>query len=521
MIQFLDCSSQGVLVRARVGAGLVPAHAGRLQEAPLHIPTTVQAVLAARIDRLAPDEKALLQQLSVVGREFPLSLVQHVIAQPEDELYRLLAALQHKEFLYEQPAFPESEYIFKHALTQEVAYGTVLQEQRKVLHERTGQVLELLYKENLADHYSELAHHYSHSANAEQAVTYLRLAGQQAVQRSAYGEALHYLNQGLERLTHLPNSLERVQQEQALQTMRGVVFIATQGHTVPEVEQTYTRVLHLSQESGDLATRFQALFGLWVNALVRGKYRRSHELADQLLALAEQTANLQFSIMAHDALGQSLYWQGRLHDAQEQFEQVLACHNPSLPRLVWVWFDVGTDAYFYFAPILWLLGYPDRAQRQAHEALRVAQERAHPWSLAMALWFSCFVADFRQEWDTLQERAEAMLGLCQEYGLGSWQSQAEGMQGRALTKTGQVAEGLTQIRSVIAAFQSVGTEASLPYLMQHVGETYVGLGDCEQGLTVVTEALAMVEKNGERFYEAELHRIKGELLLARARELKN
>ena len=124
---------QGVLIRDAVGA----RHAVPLPT-DLHIPTTVQGVLAARIDRLAPDEKALLQQLAVIGREFPLSLVRHVIPQPEDELYRLLSSLQRKEFLYEQPAFPEVEYIFKHALTQEVAYGTVLQEQRKALHEQTA-----------------------------------------------------------------------------------------------------------------------------------------------------------------------------------------------------------------------------------------------------------------------------------------------------------------------------------------------------------------------------------------------
>ncbi len=125
----------------------------------------MQGVLAARIDRLAPDEKALLQQLAVIGRQFPMSLIRQVIAQPEDDLYRLLASLQHKEFLYEQPAFPEVEYIFKHALTQEVAYGTVLQEQRKVLHERTGQAMEALYAATLHEHYSDLAHHYSRSGN--------------------------------------------------------------------------------------------------------------------------------------------------------------------------------------------------------------------------------------------------------------------------------------------------------------------------------------------------------------------
>src|SRR5262249_19041462 len=167
----------------------------RLERAPteLHIPSTVQGVLAARIDRLALDEKALLQQLSVIGREFPLSLIRHVIAQPEEALYRLLASLQRKEFLYEQPALPESEYLFKHALTQDVAYGTVLHERRKALHERTAQAIEALYPGRLEEHYSELAHHYTRSGNTQKAVEYLQLAGHQAVQRSANAEAIPHL----------------------------------------------------------------------------------------------------------------------------------------------------------------------------------------------------------------------------------------------------------------------------------------------------------------------------------------
>jgi len=177
---------QGVLVRDGVETRPVTS-----RPKDLHIPTTVQGVLAARIDRLAPDEKALLQQLAVIGREFPLSLIRQVVLQTEDDLYRVLASLQRKEFLYEQPAFLEVEYIFKHALTQEVAYGTVLQERRKTLHEKIAQAIEALHHANLEDHYSDLAHHYSRSGNAEKAVEYLSMAGQQAVRHSANAEAIN------------------------------------------------------------------------------------------------------------------------------------------------------------------------------------------------------------------------------------------------------------------------------------------------------------------------------------------
>src|SRR5262249_36182478 len=208
---------QGVLVRDAVGARrAVPL------PTDLHIPTTVQGVLAARIDRLGLEEKALLHHLAVIGREFPLSLLRQVIPHPEDELYRLLASLQRKEFLYEQPAFPESDYLFKHALTQEVAYGTVLQDQRKVLHERTAQAIESLYSTKLEDHYSQLAYHYSRSGNTPRAVVYLHLAGQQAVQHSANAEAITHLTTALEFLKTLPDTPERTQQELALQLTLGV-----------------------------------------------------------------------------------------------------------------------------------------------------------------------------------------------------------------------------------------------------------------------------------------------------------
>ena len=222
----------------------------RLETTPteLRISPTVQGVLAARIDRLAAEEKALLQQLAVIGRQFPVSLVKLVVSQSEAELSRLLALLQAKEFLYEQPAFPDVEYLFKHALTQEVTYGTLLQEQRKALHERTGQAMEALYSAHLEEHFSELAHHYSRSGNAQKAVAYLQLAGQQAVQHSANEEAIRHLSQGLVFLDTLPHTAERTQQEIRLQITLGTALQATKGFAAPEVEHAYTRARELYEQ---------------------------------------------------------------------------------------------------------------------------------------------------------------------------------------------------------------------------------------------------------------------------------
>src|SRR5262249_1790054 len=186
---------QGVLIRdAVVGAklrpGLSAGHSplpGRASPAPtdFHLPPTVQGVLAARIDRLPPNEKALLQTLAVIGKEFSLSLLKQVVQQAADDLLRQLSHLQASEFIYERPAFPAVEYTSKHALTQEVAYNSLLVERRKAIHERAAKAIEEVYNLKLDDYYSELAHHCTCSGNTEKAVEYLRLAGQQAVQRSA------------------------------------------------------------------------------------------------------------------------------------------------------------------------------------------------------------------------------------------------------------------------------------------------------------------------------------------------
>src|SRR5712692_9002424 len=203
---------QGMLVRApAVGAGLRPAPTLNLAE--VRVPATVQGILTARIDRLPPDDKALLQTLAVMGKEFSFSLLKQVVSKSEASLQPQLAHLQAAEFIYEQPAFPEPEYTFKHALTQEVAYNSVLIERRKVLHERTAHAIEALFHSRLENHYGDLAYHYSRSGNTQKAVEYLHLAGQQAVQRSAHAEAITHLTTALELLTALPDMPERAQQE--------------------------------------------------------------------------------------------------------------------------------------------------------------------------------------------------------------------------------------------------------------------------------------------------------------------
>jgi class 3 adenylate cyclase/predicted ATPase len=516
---------QGVLVRTAVGVDLrvdpqgLGAHPSTTLRtgsgAPLQIPPTVQGILAARIDRLAPDEKALLQQLAVVGRQFPLSLIRQVITQPEADLYRLLASLQHKEFLYEQPAFPESEYLFKHALTQDVAYSSVLQEQKKLLHERTGQAIERLYKDKIEEHYGELAHHYQRSGNIEKAIEYLHLAGQQAVQRSANTEAITYLTAALDLLTRLAETPEHQRQELTLRLTLGGPLMAIRGYAAGEVEQTYSRASELCEQLGETASLFTALWGLWMSHMTRGNLPTARVLGEKLLTLTQNEHDSALLLEAHRALGAALVNIGEFLPAREHLEKAFALydrhqHSPLLFRYGQ---DLGVSCLIQIARALWYLGYPEQARRRIEEALRLAHELAHPFTLALTLIFANWLYQFRREQHVVQEQVEALLTLSAEQQFPIGIAFGALFRGWALAEYGQIEAGFAQTRQGLAAMQAGNMRLGQPYGFALLAEMCAERGQPEEGFLALDEALTTMERNGERSYEAELHRIKGELTL--------
>jgi class 3 adenylate cyclase/predicted ATPase len=519
---------EGVLTDPRrVGSARrdVGAHTGSVLQSPdtaagcapvltdLHIPTTVQAVLASRIDRLPPEEKELLQTLAVIGKEFSLGLLKQVVDQSEDTLQQLLSHLQAAEFIYEQPAFPEVEYTFKHALTQEVAYNSLLLERRKVLHERTAQAIEALFHSRLEDHYGDLAHHYSRSGNTEKAVEYLQLAGQQAVQRSANVEAVSHLTTALELLKTLQDTPERAQQELMLQIALGPVLIAAKGYTAPEVERAYTRARELCQQMGETPQLFPVLAGLWVFYNVRAELQTAHQLAEQCLSLAQRLQAPDLLSTAHLALGETLLWLGELTSAGAHYERGVALYDPHQARPAWAWGDFRVAYLSEPALALWYLGYPDQALKRSHEALTLARELAHPFTLAYALLWAALFHQCRREGQAVQRWAEAEVALATEHGFRDWLAWGTSLRGWALAAQGQGEEGIAQMRQGLAALQATGVGLLRPYYLALIAEAYGKVGQAEEGLAVLAEALAAADSNRERFYEAELYRLKGELSL--------
>ena len=497
----------------------------RIEQTPtaLHIPTTVQGVLAARIDRLPVVEKELLQTLAVIGKEFPFSLIQRIYdgrgARMDDDLRGLLARLEAAEFIYQRPAFPEVEYSFKHALTQEVAGHSLLMERRSALHERTAQAIEALFPTRIADYCSELAHHYRLSGNVPKAVEYLHRTGQQALQHSANLDAMRHLGAALELLEHLPDTPARAHQELTLLLALGPALMAVRGYAAPEVATTYTRALALCAQVGDDSGLFPALLGLRTYYTLRAEYSTACELAERMLNIAQTAQDPDLLVEAHAALGSTLLFQGDLKNAHEHQERACALYNSDRHRTHAITYGMDPGYTLTFSAwSLWYLGFPDQASTRSRDALALAKKIFHPFSLAFTLNATSVLGQFRHDVKLAEECADAVIELSLERGFPIYLAWGTILQGWARAEQGNFDEGIAQITQGIATYQAAGAELGCSYFLALLAAAHERVGQSQAGLDAVTDALAMVNRTGERFYEAELYRLKGALTLQCQRE---
>jgi predicted ATPase/class 3 adenylate cyclase len=476
----------------------------------IQVPASVQAVLAARIDRLPLKQKQLLQSASVIGKDVPFALLHPVAELPEEDLRRELGHLQAAEFLYETSLFPDLEYTFKHALTHEVAYGSVLQERRRALHARIVEAIEKLYSDRQTEQIERLAHHALRGDLWEKAVAYLHQAGRKATERSAYKEAASYFEQALDALKRLPESRQTLEQAINIRVELGPVLIAMKGFTAPEVEQTYTQARELCQRLGETPQLFPVLWGLARMHDIRGELNVGRELGEQLLTLAERVQDPALVLEAHHELWANLFDLGELSPALTHTERGIELYNPQQHRrhaFLYGGHDPGVCGLRHAAMMLWLLGYPDYALRRSREALALARELSHPFSLGFALYYSAWVHQQRGERQAVEERIEATITLATEQGLTRWALQAAVLKGWLLAQQGKGQEGILQLcQGATVAVREQSHYAAL------LAEAYGKEGQTKEGLRVITEELARVHITGGRFYESELHRIKGELL---------
>jgi predicted ATPase len=426
-----------------------------------------------------------------------------------------LGRLVETEIVYQRGVPPQATYTFKHALIQDAAYQSLLKSTRQQYHQRIAHVLEEQFPETAEAEPELLAQHYTEAGLAEKAVHYWYHAGQSASERSAHMEVVSHLTKGLELLKTLPETPQRLQREVDMYIALGASLLAVKGYAAAEVGETYTYARQLCEHLDDPHQLVPVLRGLWVYHVVRAEYQTAHALGEQLLTLAQQAQDSAILLEAHRALGTTLFYLGAIASAHTHLTQGIALYDPQQHRASAFLFgeDAGVVCHSRAAWTLWSLGYPDQGLVRSQAAVTLAQQITHPFSLGYALTIAAVFHQFRREVSAVQEHAEAAIRLTREQGFSYWMAFGAILGGWALAQQGQAQEGIEQINQSLIALRATGAELFRSYFLALLAEAHGTLGEPEAGLTVLTEALTLVDTTGERWYAPELHRLKGELLL--------
>jgi class 3 adenylate cyclase/tetratricopeptide (TPR) repeat protein len=474
----------------------------------LRLPPTVQGILAARIDRLPREQKELLQTLAVIGTEFPLTLVREVVQSPSEHLDRVLSALQAGEFIYEQPAAGDVEYTFKHALTHDVAYNSLLTERRRLLHEHTARAFEALYPERLDDYLPELANHFDRSGNIRKAVEYLGRTGVRAAQQAAYSEALGHLTRAVMLLGQLPDDTDRARRELDLQmALAGAAHVAI-GATAPERETALVRAQGLCERLGEGTPLIDVLLGLSTLRGGRGQLTEAQELAEGAMALAQRSTDPRILGTAHAFLGSIMFFSGQLPAVREHAEKAVELFAPFPISHLGPIAMAQRAVESALGIMLAVLGYPDAAMARHRSAVATARRRSDPLSLSQALMGSATTQLLLRNTPAVATLAEELLPLTTDYGIGMNERRAIFFRGWAVAVSGSMLEGIREMRRVLA--EPEGTTFFRPIMNAAFAEVCAKNDLVEEGLATVEESLGQPQRDAD----AELYRLRGELLLA-------
>ena len=404
---------------------------------PLAIPATLHDSLVTRLDRW-PAAKPVAQLGATLGRQFSFELLRAVSPADGAELEQALGQLVEAELLYQRGLIPAATFAFKHALIQEAAYQSLLRSTRQQYHQRIAQALVERFPETVETQPELMAHHYTEAGLAAQAVPYWQRAGQRAIERSANLEAISHLSRGLEVLRSLPGTPERNQHELMVNLALGAPLVMIKGYPAPEVEQTYTRALELSERVGDSPQLFSAISGLWGVYLTRPRLQVARDLAGRSFALAQRLGQRALLQEAHLMLGASHFYLGDLVSARTHLEQGIALYEPPAgPGTVFtLGADPGARCLAWAAWTLWLLGYPAQALARMNEALPPDREVSHAFTRAWVLHFAATLHAWRGELQLTRERADAEIALSSEQGFVRWLTGGMVRRGWALAMCG-------------------------------------------------------------------------------------
>jgi class 3 adenylate cyclase/predicted ATPase len=500
------------------------------------IPDTLHGVLSARIDRLESETRRILQLAAVIGRIFSYPVLAAIASPPtttaeavrrqgsdweSDGLLAHLVTLERAQLVRERARLPEREYIFKHHLVQEAAYNGLLKRERRIYHRQVAEALELLYPERIEERVELLAHHWEQAGKAEKAIHYLHRAGDKAVQQSTYQEGRAHLTRALALLEALPDAvgpekrLQRAEWELTLQHSLGIACWANFS-TYPEAAIAYDRARELCQQLGKTSQLCTILGQLAILSYNKAEYQNAHALGQEALKAAQHAGDPILVATSHWRLGFILFALGEYTAARAHLGQTIAfCephHHQALVSLSNA--NAGPSAVAYDACCLWCLGYPEQALWRSEEALALARELDHPFTLGDVLSFAgCQLHAMRRDAQALKESAEELLMRFPSGMEELWWTKGALHRGEAVAMLGQVQDGMAQMREGIAAFHALGVRVLLSGTLGSLAVAQAKAGQPQEGLVTLAEALALVAETDEHHSEAELYRLRGELLL--------
>jgi predicted ATPase len=479
----------------------------------LTIPATLHDSLLARFDRLAP-VKEVAQIGAALGREFSHELLAAAAPLRDTELQNALDQLVKAELVFRRGTPPEATYSFKHALVRDAAYGTLLKGKRRQIHARIVAAIEGHFPETAELEPELLAHHCTQAGLTERAIGCWYKAGQRAMARSAMVEAVAQLKQALELVTSLPAGPDRDRQEFSLQVALGSALIAIKGFAASEVRKAYSRARELSREVVGTPEFFSVLYGQYAVHFEGAELEAAHDVAQELLRSAREQRNAAAEVTGHRIVGAVTSQLGRLLVARSHLEKGLALYDAARDRtsgLVYA-LDSRVVCLHYLSYALLTLGHPEQALARSDEALAHARELTRT-NLAEALNCGCTLYQLLRDRQGTRQRADALIALATEHGFPLWLTAGRAARGWALVDDGQIEEGIEQIRRGLAEYRATGAQVFSPYFLALLADAYRRADQAAIGLGLVTDALNRVEQTAGRWLEAELHRLRGELLL--------
>jgi predicted ATPase len=481
---------------------------------PFAIPTSLRDSLMARLDRLA-SVRLVAQIGAAMGREFSYTLMHTVSRLPDDELQANLTRLVASELVFQRGSPPEAVYTFKHALVQDAAHSSLLRSSRQQLHAKIAEALET-HSPELMDSQPELfAQHYEEAGLVEKSVAYWDKAGHNSAAHSAMAEAASQFQKALDQLALLPDSRERRRRELELRCSLGAALLVVKGFAAPEAGDAYARARELWEQMGSPLEFRLVPYGQSRYHAARGELDLALRLDKALLRLSRQHNDSGGLVLSHYSSGRNLMLAGRFALSQRHLEAGLALYDPMSHHSLThqVGFSLEVVSQGILGIVLFCLGFPDQALAQSNAAIAEARRLAHPSSLGSTLSDGAVVLALIGDGATLNDWADEMLALASDQGFPYFRALGTLGLGWARFMNGEVTAAIPLLRSGSTAYRASGAAAWTPYCLALLARACEIVGQTEECLTLLDDALRIVERTGERWFEAELCRHKGQLLL--------